>query len=1508
MKAPMRDYSGFSAWFVIIAMAMFAVAPEVRFACATITNPECGKIDQHTGPSSFKPPDPDQTKTSVAESFGKLPMSFEPNVGQVDSCVRFLSRGRGYTIFLTSRGAVLALKGGSAKEDFSVRHTKASKPNVPESVVRMKFLGARPEPGIAAEEMLPGKVNYLIGKDRSHWHRNIATYGRVKYSEVYPGISLIYYGNQQELEYDFVVASDADPAAIKMTFDGMKGARVDANGDLILKTAGGELRQHKPIAHQEGTNGRNEVAASYKITRGRTVSFVLGNYDRSKPLIIDPVLSYSTYIGGNNGAGAYTVAVDQAGNAYIAGNTTSTNFPVTSNAYRTTNTNSNEVYVTKLNPEGTSALFSSYISGGTVYGIAVDNAENAYITGDGVFVTKLNTNPSQCTAVPGVNCSEVLVYSITVGGANYDSGQAIAVDSAGNAYVTGRTLSGDFPTTTNALQRNYQGGDGDAFVFKVSPTGSITYSTYLGGNQIHLTNTGNDAGTGIAVDSSGNAYVTGWTNSATFPTTPGAVQPSCVNCSSFNNSAEAIYDAFVSKLNADGGALVYSTYLGGSLQDSSRDIAIDDAGNAYVTGRAYSFDFPTTPFAAGSGSGGVVKSVSGGIKWGATGPGVATAIGDTVNALAIDPINPSTIYAGVFSYNGPSGILKSTDGGGHWRRVNSGLTATNVRALTIAPTLPLTIYAGFDTAGVYKSTNGGENWTQVNTGLFDLSIASLAADPANPLTVYCGGTQSGVSKSADGGAHWSYTGGPGSNTLSLIIDPANPSTVFAGRTNSVDKTTDGGATWLYIGQGISNPLGTVVRSVALDPTTPTKIYAGTDKGVFKTTDGAATPWVISNTGLGSTDVRALAIDPMNPATIYAATANGVFKSNDSGNTWKAFNRGMIGSLAVSLAIDPASTATVYAGTIGSSNIFVAKLNSTGTALDYATYLSFGTVSGIAVDAARNAVIVGTSPGSFPITDDAIQPGHVGDDAFLAELSADGSSLLYASYLGGNGSDTASDVAIQSSGTAYIVGWTFSTNFPTTEGAFRKTNPGINAQGFASKIALPVTANFDNYSTNINDMLSVPAPGVIGNDVDAGGSQMTAVLFSGTSNGSLSLSPDGSFTYIPNANFAGFDSFRYRAQSSTGAMSNIAEVSVDVVDVSSPCAESLTPTSQTIGGSGGASSVMVTGPPGCSWRVVNNAQSFITVNSTGGSGTGSVGYSVAANPSISSRTGTITIAGHLFTIAQAASGSSCAYSASPTTQSFPGGNGAGSINLTAGAGCGWIASSNANWITFSSGESGSGNGTVTYSLSPNPSNTTRRSGTISIADQTLTVLQGAAFLDVPANYQFYSLIGKISARGVTIGCGGGNYCPESPVTREQMAAFIIRALGMPDPPAPSQQRFADVPPSNSFYAFIEEMAARGITLGCGTNAQGQPIYCPSGPVTREQMAAFLIRALGDSNPPIPASQRFNDVPASNIFYNFIDRMAVLQITLGCSSSPPLYCPSDNVTRGQMAAFLVRAFGL
>ena len=255
------------------------------------------------------------------------------------------------------------------------------------------------------------------------------------------------------------------------------------------------------------------------------------------------------------------------------------------------------------------------------------------------------------------------------------------------------------------------------------------------------------------------------------------------------------------------------------------------------------------------------------------------------------------------------------------------------------------------------------------------------------------------------------------------------------------------------------------------------------------------------------------------------------------------------------------------------------------------------------------------------------------------------------------------------------------------------------------------------------------------------------------------------------------------------------------------------------------------------------------------------------------------------------------------ESFPASGGTGSISLSGMAACAWTAVSN-SFIIITSGGSGSGDGTVQFSVPAN-GDSTIRNGTITVAGQTFTVYQGIDFADVPLNSPFYDDIGTLAARGITLGCGNGNYCPNDPVTREQMAAFIMRALGEFDPPVPPTQRFADVPPQNVFYNFIDRLAVSQITLGCTPD---HLMYCPADPVKRDQMAAFLLRGLGEFDPATPASQRFLDVPPQSVFYNFIDRLAVLQVTLGCTPDHTLYCPGDNVTRAQMAAFLVRAFDL
>jgi Bacterial Ig-like domain (group 1)/Beta-propeller repeat len=527
------------------------------------------------------------TQVRMSEAYGKLPLYFEANRGQTDAQVNFLSRGSGYTLFLTATEAVLSLRKSAAPASGEARDTQVTTG----TVLRMQLIGANPAPAVAGLERLPGQVNYFIGHDPAKWRSNVPLYGKVKYEGVYPGIDLVYYGNQRQLEYDFVVAPGASPNAIRLKLEGAERLDIDARGDLVIHTARGEIRQRKPLIYQERGGTREEISGRYVLLSGRQVGFEVGPYDTAQPLVIDPTLVYSTYLGGSGAEYGTGIAVDTVGNAYVTGGTGSTNFPTTPGAFDTTsNGGGSDAFVTKLDPTGASLVYSTYLGGSGIdegHGIAIDTVGNAYVTGRTdstnfpttplAFDTTSNgSNDTFVTKLDPAGAS--LVYSTYLGGSGFDVGRGIAVNTLGNAYVTGATSSTNFPTTPGALDTTSDFA-GDAFVTKLDPTGaSLVYSTSLGGS-------GMDEGRGIAIDTAGNAYVTGRTDSTNFPTTALA----------FDTTSNGGSDAFVTKLDPLGASLVYSTYLGGSGLDLSPGIAIDTAGNAYVTGITESTNFPTTP-------------------------------------------------------------------------------------------------------------------------------------------------------------------------------------------------------------------------------------------------------------------------------------------------------------------------------------------------------------------------------------------------------------------------------------------------------------------------------------------------------------------------------------------------------------------------------------------------------------------------------------------------------------------------------------------------------------------------------------------------------------------------------------------------------------------------------------------------------------------------------------------------------------------------------------------------
>lgn len=514
--------------------------------------------------------------------------------------------------------------------------------------VRLRWVGANRNPEIEGEAPLPGRSHYFVGRDPAGWRTGVPQYGRVRYRGLYPGIDLVYYGAERSLEFDLVVAPGADPGHIRMQFAGVEELRLDANGGLVL----GGLRLHRLHVYQEAGGARRKVAGGYVRLGRREMGVQVGRYDQSLPLVIDPVLSYASYLGGSGIDSAAAAVVDAAGYVYVAGQTDSLNFPVMPGAYRTGATTGNpagDVFVSKLNPSGTEVVYSTYFGGSrsdAATAIAVDGQGNVFVTGHtespdfpvttgafqlalrssalavwgDAFVTKLNPSGS------------ALVYSTYLGGSGREVASAIAVGPGGDAFVTGWTNSSDFPRTGSPLQSSMGGTGYDAFVTRFNSTGTAqVYSTYLGGVNA-------DAGHAIAVDASGAAYVTGITTSPNFPVSLNAHRTTYAGGDQY-----FWYDGFVTKLNPAGNAVVFSTFLGGSRHDVPHAIAVDAAGSVYVAGETNSTDFPVTAGAfrtaspdGGSADDGFVTKLnaSGSALVWSTYLGGSRA--DLVNALAVD--------------------------------------------------------------------------------------------------------------------------------------------------------------------------------------------------------------------------------------------------------------------------------------------------------------------------------------------------------------------------------------------------------------------------------------------------------------------------------------------------------------------------------------------------------------------------------------------------------------------------------------------------------------------------------------------------------------------------------------------------------------------------------------------------------------------------------------------------------------------------------------------------------
>lgn len=1286
-------------------------------------------------------PDPAAT-ARVSEAYGKLPMRFEINEGQTSREAKFIARGAGYALFLTPDEAVLRLQ---------KRETGAADQPAESSVVRMKLAGANRAPKISGVERLQTRSNYFIGNDPGKWRTNVTNFSRVKYEAVYPGVDLVWYGNQRQIEHDFVVAPGADPNRIKLSFAGADTMTIDDKGALVLRVGGEELRLLKPVAWQEANGERNEIECRFSINERNQIGFNLGRYDVDRPLVIDPVLLYSTYLGGALGESGFAIAVDKDRNAYVTGFTASTDFPGPSQIQQTPPNISADAFVLKLNSTGSA-----------------------------------------------------VVYGTWLGGVTDDFGTSIAVDGDGNAYVAGQTFSSDFPVTAGSLQPAAS-RIGDAFVTKINAAGSaLIYSTYLGGD-------GGDAAIGIAVDASGNAYVAGTADSfdllsvrsatgiqsarrgnpiyktanraGNWSASANGLRSSTINALAIDpKNTNVIYAATNDSVfkSSDGGAnwarLNLATFF--SLRVSS--IAVDPVNTSTIYAGANTF---------------IYKSVDSGQTWQSKTINTPTGSVIDIFSIAIDPVTPATLYVGTFR-----GVFKSTDGGDTWIAANSGLSLfpgssniPRVNRLVMDPTNPQTLYAATN-FGIFKTVNGGTNWAVSGNGLPGSAsdIRALVIDPASPNTLYAGLSFSGVYKTTDGGANWNArsTGLPPATILTMAIDPASPSTVYATAfQGGVFKTTDGAANWGAANSGLNN---LTINALAVDPANSANVYAGAAIGADAfaakiNPAGSALTWITYLGGAEADAGRAIAVDKDGNAYV-AGSSNSIdfsaantlpspnnagadafiAKINAAGTAFVYSSRfGGAGTESVGGVAITSSGQAVIAGTTNSTNFptaspmqpsiggandaFVVKVNAAGGAFDFSTWLG-GTfndsANSVALDGAGAVYVAGlTNSTNFP-TQDAPQnqfSGGSGNDAFVTKINAAGSALIYSTYLGGQGADSASGIAVDSAGNAYVTGTTSSQNFPVAS-PLQPALRGFSSDAFVTKLGvetdLAITKSASRNPVMVNNNFSYTLVAANRGPSAATGVVVTDQLPAGI-------------------NFVSATSSVGACSNNSGAVTcNIgalaAQASATITIIATPAAAGTINNTANVSGAepdGNTANnqanaqITASAQPSIYGRVTlanNDALAGVTMSLGGASSstqqTNGNGFYQFANLQTGANY-TVTPSRNGYSFEPPSRGANnlnsdqsadftatpCSFSIAPVNQSFGASGGNGSVTVTATPRCPWTAATADNWITINSGASGSGNGSVNFTVA---ATTAPRVGRITVAGRTFAVYQSFNSCDLP----------------------------------------------------------------------------------------------------------------------------------------------------------------------------------
>ena len=963
-----------------------------------------------TWPAIAAPRAPEPRHPALAADYGRVPLSFEENRGQAAAKVRFVSRGDGYSLLLSKTEAVLALRrttnsaGQPSIPAASGHRPKPAHVSPMVDIIRMQLVGANRHVQVRGADKLLGTANYFIGNDPLKWHTSVPTYQKINYRDIYPGIDLIYYGNQRQLEYDYVVAPGADPNQIRIHFQGSEKLSIEQSGDLSVVTHdGGEIVFKAPVIYQMIDGKRHEIVGGFTLRANNSIGFSHAEYDHSAPLVLDPTLSYSTFLG--NGDYGTAIAVDSSGNAYVTG-TTPVGFPTTPGAFQASSTGgplSDPIFVTKINPAGTALVYSTLLGGSaTAYdypmSITVDSAGDAYVAGiaystnfpttSGAFQTVNKGGPNQVANgfVTKLNPSgTALVYSTYLGGSGVaadagsgflatptggDGCSSIAIDSSGNAVVAGQAWSTDFPVANGAFQATNRGGSAGlptGFVSKLNANGSsLIYSTYLGGSQ-------GDGVSGVALDPSGDAYAAGGTLSTDFPVTSGAYQ------STNRAAANGFTNAFLTKLNPAGSALLYSTYIGGSgnpggpPQSNNGDIAlstaVDSAGNAYLFGITLSGDFPVTS--------GAFQTAN---------KAFATNAGPNFFATKIDTVQNKLIYSTYVGGStadlsqGSSGM--SVDGLGDLYFTGStldtdypvtpnALQPANKCASHLLSNVVLTELNPAGTSLVYSTYFGGSGYSFTNNPIsayfcdigYGLAIDSLggaylagmAASPDFPIST-------GAYQSQKTGEMSAYIaklvlGSPGTTipTSTKIVASVNPQTVGAQVTFTATVSP---------ASGNLTPTGTVTFSVD---------------------GGASTSESLNASGQAAYVTSSLTVGSHTIAASYSGDSN---HSASSGTVTETINGN---ATAASIAVVSGSGQTTSYGSAFANPLLVIAKDSSGNPVAGAVILS----SGAGLSFSSPSAITGTN-GQASVTASATASGTLTATASTAGVGTAAKFSLTAS--------------------------------------------------------------------------------------------------------------------------------------------------------------------------------------------------------------------------------------------------------------------------------------------------------------------------------------------------------------------------------------------------------------------------------------------------------------------------------------------------------------------------------